>query len=84
MRKKNYPRLTHDNAEFAAKIYMRMKNSSRFIWRTTDFTENSRTRDYKSILQALHRLLDNRILGSTTVGDAGNIWYLKERTIEPN
>jgi len=79
MMQKKYPKLTHSNATEAASVYMVMSGSEQFIWRTTDLTTNSRTRSYKAILQALHRLHDNGFLGRTTIGDAGNIWWLNER-----
>jgi len=79
MNRKKYPKLTHSNATDAAKVYMIMSASERFIWRTTDLTTNSATRGYSAILQALHRLHDNGFLGRMTIGDAGNIWWLKER-----
>jgi len=78
MRRKLYPQLTIDNAETAALIYMRMKNAKQFIWRTTDI-EDHNSSNYTRVLQALHRLEDNQILERTTIGDAGNIWWLKER-----
>lgn len=81
MRRKPYPKLTYENAEHAAKLYLQMMQSDRLIWRTTDFGPSSTNLGYKENLQALHRLEDNKILGSTTVGDAGNIWWLNERII---
>lgn len=81
MRRKPYPRLTYYNAEEAALVYLRMKQHERLIWRTTDFTDSSSAKGYTQILQALHRLEDNGLLDSRTVGDAGNIWWLKERVV---
>lgn len=83
MRRPLFPKLTYYNAEEAALVYLRMKAHKKLIWRTTDFTDHSRAKGYTQILQALHRLEANGIVESTTVGDAGNIWWLKEREISP-
>lgn len=79
MRKKPYPKLTHNNAAEAAEVYLRMMQHERLVWRTTDFVTSSTSKGYKEILQALHRLDDNRIVDSRSVGDAGNVWWLRER-----
>jgi hypothetical protein len=80
-RRKKYPKLTVDRAEQSALIYLRMKRAKQFIWRTTDI-EDHNSSNYTRVLQEMHRLEDNGILGRTTVGDSGNIWWLKERTID--
>lgn len=81
MRRKPYPRLSHENATKAAEIYLEMVASERFIWRTVEFGFSTTNYGYKQVLQALHRLEDNGIVGNRSVGDAGNIWWLKTREI---
>lgn len=81
MRRKPYPKLTLENAQRAAEIYIQMRESDRLIWRTMDFGASTTNYGYRQNIQALHMLKDNHIVGNTTVGDAGNIWWLKEREI---
>jgi len=80
MRQKPYPRLTVQNAEWAAAVYLVMCKSKRLIWRTVEIDDYN-AKSYKRTLQALWRLHDNNIVGQRSVGDAGNIWWLKEREI---
>lgn len=79
MRKKPYPKLTHQNAEIAARLYIQLMKEDCPVIRTTDITDHSRTKIYKETIQALHRLVDNGILDYRSVGDAGNVWWCKER-----
>lgn len=77
MRRKRYPKLTPQNAEWAAMVYLIMLKHRQLILRTVEI-DNFSKRTYIKTLQALWRLNDNGIVDQRSVGDAGNIWWLKE------
>lgn len=84
-------RKTASNKEVAkatlnAETYIVMRNQFKSIWRTVEINDlrtgrgqGTNSYGYKQTLDALWRLKENGIVGQRTVGDAGNIWWLRER-----
>lgn len=80
MIRKPYPKLTHKNATIAAEFYMWLQKERR-PRRPVEYTGSSRAKEYKGLIPAIHRMIDDGVLDGRTVGDAGWIVWCSEWVI---
>jgi len=78
MRSRSRDLLTYRMAEKAAIAYILLKKRNGLVCETTDIVKR-RSSDYRSILEGLHILHKVGFVGSWSVNNGGNVWWLTER-----